>query len=179
MRAAAGWRTKADYARFLSLQYAARLPVEAWLAQHAPADLCPPAQCDLIAADLSELGEPLPRAAASFRLDGTTRDPHTAACEALGAAWVLAGSSLGNRAILGEVRRTAKITAQAANCAANGGAQWPASFLGDEQMLSFWKDLRARIERPAEITEVEAASRAAAAVFDHFTTIATKETHAA
>ena len=66
MRAAAGWASRDDYVRFLSLQYAARLPVEAWLADNAPADLNPPAQASLIAQDLAELGEPVPASATPF-----------------------------------------------------------------------------------------------------------------
>ncbi|MEO0463930.1 MAG: hypothetical protein AAF127_12420 [Pseudomonadota bacterium] len=80
-------------------------------------------------------------------------------------AWVLAGSSLGNRSILAEVRRTASD-----NCEAG----WPARFLSDAAMLAFWKDLRAQIERPASCAEARAASEAATAVFDHFLAIAAR-----
>lgn len=163
MRAAAGWKARADYTRFLSLQYAARRPVEAWLAANAPSELCPPAQCDLIAADLIELGEQVPESGPHFALYSGACDDAPNDCEVLGAAWVLAGSSLGNRAILKEVRRTAK---------QSGEQAWPDSFLGDDAMMNFWKTLRRRIERPADINEVAGASRAAAAVFDHFIALA-------
>jgi heme oxygenase len=163
MRAAAGWSAREDYARFLALQYAARVPVEAWLAAHAPNDLHPPPQCAHIAADLASLGETLPRSGPDFALSVPARDDSQTSALALGVCWVLAGSSLGNRAIHGEVKRTAR---------ASGEAEWSARFLGDPAMLAFWKDLRQQIERPASTVELDAASRAAAAVFDHFIAIA-------
>lgn len=155
MRAASGWTTRSDYVRFLSLQHSARRPVEAWLARNAGASSCPPAQCHLIAQDLAQLHCDLPADAPPFDLPaGQTGDGL-----ALGVAWVLAGSALGNRAILKEVQRISESEAVGA---------WPHAFLADEAMLAYWKALRQRIERPAEMTEVEAASTAAAAVFDHF-----------
>jgi heme oxygenase len=78
---------------------------------------------------------------------------------ALGAAWVLAGSALGNRAIAKAVTRI-------------GGGSWPAAFLGDGAMMAFWQGLRARIERPASPKEAEGAAEAAAAVFAHFLRVA-------
>lgn len=155
MRAASGWSTRADYVRFLKLQHAARHPVETWLARHCPDASRPPAQCWLIAQDLTKLGCDLPADARPF----TPGQTGTREGLALGVAWVLAGSSLGNRAILKEVVRV------------SGGerdACWPHAFLADEAMLTFWQGLRRRIERPAAIAEVEAASAAATAVFDHF-----------
>ena len=160
MREAAGWTTRDDYTRFLSLQYAARLPVEAWLEANAPNDLRPPAQSALIAKDLGELDEDLPETAAQFAIptqpNASESSDHA---RALGAAWVLAGSSLGNRSILGEVRRTAQD---------NGAADWPTTFLGDPSMLEFWKGLRKQIEVGAETETVELASQAADADFQHF-----------
>ncbi|MEL6487227.1 MAG: hypothetical protein AAFQ13_08795, partial [Pseudomonadota bacterium] len=49
MRAGAGWSDRGAYTRFLSLQYAARQPVEMWLLANAPCDLRPPPQAPLIA----------------------------------------------------------------------------------------------------------------------------------
>ena len=152
MQAASGWQTRADYARFLALQHAARAPMEAWLADHAPADLVPPPQTPLIARDLAALGAPLPASAAPFALPATPGD-------ALGAAWVLAGSALGNKAIAKQVARI-------------GGRAWPAAFLGDAAMLAFWQSLRARIESPAAPAEAAGATRAAEAVFAHFLSVA-------
>ena len=152
MRDEAGWEKEADYARFLSLQMAARIPVEAWLETHAPADLQPPRQSDLIANDLAQLGVEPPAAAAPFALEGAH---HETAC--LGAAWVLAGSSLGNRSILAQLQKRG-----------GAAAQWPHAFLGDDAMLDFWKALRGRIECPVPADQQHAAGHGAQAVFDHF-----------
>lgn len=153
MQAASGWQTRDDYARFLALQHAARAPLEDWLAVHAPADLVPPPQTPLIAGDLAQLGVPVPPPARLFTLG------RIAAGHALGAAWVLAGSALGNRAIARQVTRI-------------GGGAWPAGFLDDDAMMHFWQGLRARIERPAAPAEAAGASTAAEAVFAHFLAVA-------
>jgi len=154
MQAASGWQTRADYARFLALQHSARVPLEEWLAANAPAGLEPPRQTALIASDLAALGLGLPGASPAFT-PLSDSDP----AEALGAAWVLAGSALGNKAIAKQVARI-------------GGGAWPVAFLGDAAMMAFWQGLRARIERPAEPAEAEGATRAAEAVFAHFLAVA-------
>ncbi|AWW73624.1 hypothetical protein CD351_04180 [Erythrobacter sp. KY5] len=161
MHEVAGWTSREDYARFLSLQYAARRPVEAWLDQNAPTDSLPPAQTPRIAQDLAALGHDLPSPATSFTM-ASAADDDSLASAALGAAWVLAGSSLGNRAILAEMRK-----------GSGDAATWPHAFLGDDAMLTFWKSLRRRIERPADPAEVQAASAAAQSVFDHFLCVVT------
>jgi heme oxygenase (biliverdin-IX-beta and delta-forming) len=153
MQEASGWQQPGDYARFLALQYAARTPVEAWLAVHAPEDLVPPQQTPFLAADLAALGAALPAPAPP--LTGLSPTPDTA----LGVAWVLAGSALGNRAIARQVARI-------------GGGTWPVAFLGDDAMLGFWQALRARIERPAPGIEAAGAAHAAAAIFAHFLAVA-------
>jgi heme oxygenase len=153
MQAASGWQSRDDYTRFLALQHAARLPLEDWLANNAPDDLCPPAQTGLLAADLAALGQPLP--APAPLLPWFSPGSGTA----LGAAWVLAGSALGNRAIAKAVARI-------------GGGSWPVGFLGDGAMMAFWQGLRARIERPAAPAEAAGAAEAAAAVFAHFLKVA-------
>jgi heme oxygenase (biliverdin-IX-beta and delta-forming) len=153
MQAASGWQTRADYARFLSLQHAARAPLEAWLAAHAPTGLAPPPQNGLIAQDLAQLHTPLPAPAPLF----TIGRPGPGA--ALGIAWVLAGSALGNKAIARQVARI-------------GGGTWPTAFLGDDGAMTFWQDLRARIEGPAAPDEAAGATRAAEAVFAHFLAVA-------
>jgi heme oxygenase len=149
VQAASGWQTRGDYARFLALQHAARAPLEDWLAAHAPASLRPPPQTPLIAEDLERLGMALPAPAPLF----TIGRPGIGA--ALGAAWVLAGSALGNTAIAKQVVRIS-------------GGGWPATFLKDGAMMGFWQGLRAQIERPADSAEAEGATRAAEAVFAHF-----------
>jgi heme oxygenase len=164
MQAASGWQTRADYARFLALQHAARAPLEAWLAAHAPADLAPPLQTPLLARDLVALGCPLPSASPPFDPLQTPARPPSAPLfhvkhGALGAAWVLAGSALGNKAIAKQVARI-------------GGGAWPVAFLGDDAMMAFWQGLRARIEQPVAPAEAEAATYAAEAVFAHFLAVA-------
>lgn len=153
MQAASGWQTRADYARFLALQHAARAPLEAWIGAHAPRGLAPPPQSGLIARDLDALGCALPAPAPLFTLG------RTGAGHALGTAWVLAGSALGNRTIAKAVTRI-------------GGGTWPVAFLGDEAMMAFWQGLRERVERPAGPEEAEGAIRAAEAVFAHFLAVA-------
>ncbi len=165
MQAASGWRSITDYARFLRLQHAARSPLEDWLDTHAPGELRPPRQTGLIACDLFVLGQPVPEPAGAFVLQQARPDRSLAEAqsespgEALGAAWVLAGSALGNRAILKQVERAR---------AARADHAWPTAFLGDGQMAGFWHGLRRRIERPALAGEASGAARAAAAVFAHF-----------
>lgn len=161
MQAASGWQTRADYARFLALQYSARAPLEMWLNDYAPADLVPPEQTALLAQDLEALGHSLPPAGRSYT------PPHGPTPGlALGTAWVLAGSALGNRAIARQVARI-------------GGGQWPAAFLDDDAMMGFWQGLRARIERPAAAAEAAGATRAAEAVFAHFLAAADGARHPA
>ncbi|MCX9148400.1 biliverdin-producing heme oxygenase [Erythrobacter sp. WG] len=165
MQAASGWQTRSDYARFLGLQHAARVPVEAWLAEHAPADLRPPLQTPLIARDLSALGTGLPPASPPFDPGYTPSSPPLAGVfhvkhSALGVAWVLAGSALGNAAIGRQVKRI-------------GDGVWPMAFLGDAAMMAFWQGLRARIEgEPASPAEAAGATQAAEAVFAHFLGVA-------
>jgi heme oxygenase (biliverdin-IX-beta and delta-forming) len=161
MQAASGWQNLADYTRFLTLQHAARVPVELWLARNAPGDLCPPVQTPLIARDLAEIGIEPPAPAPPFEF------PNTAHGETIGAAWVLAGSALGNRSILKQMRR-------ASAAASAGGDPWPSAFLGDEAMLAFWQGLRSLLEQPASAEAASAATDAASAVFAHFTTHATE-----
>jgi heme oxygenase len=153
MQAASGWQTRDDYAQFLALQYAARLPLEAWLGAHAPPGLVPPPQTPLIARDLAQLGAAVPASAPLFTIG------RAGAGHALGTAWVLAGSALGNRAIAKQVSRI-------------GGGAWPVAFLGNDAMMAFWQSLRARIERPAEPAEAAGATFAAEAVFAHFLAVA-------
>lgn len=153
MRGASGWSTRGSYAKFLTLQYAARHPVEAWLSEHAPAKLCPPPQCPQLASDLAALGKSVPRAGRRFSLPDC--EAHRSDYAFIGAAWVLAGSSLGNRAILKDITR-------------DGHGQWPDTFLSDDTMLAFWKQLRPIIETPTRCEHAHEASAAAIAVFDHF-----------
>ncbi|QFT76768.1 biliverdin-producing heme oxygenase [Erythrobacter sp. THAF29] len=155
MRKAGGWDTLENYARFLKLQHAARQPVEAWLGLNAHSRDRPPNQTGLIAQDLAQLGLAPLATDETFAIAGTRTGQEDDL--ALGVAWVLAGSSLGNLSIAGEIRRC-------------GNAQWPTAFLSDPAMLEFWKRLRAKLENSASEARIDAASRAAIAVFDHFLT---------
>lgn len=153
MRRAGGWATAPQYARFLELQFAARRPVEEWLEANTDAASRPPAQTALIETDLCDLGYPAPMAGRAFVVAGS--EAGELAEEALGAAWVLAGSSLGNRSIANELVR-------------GGRGDWPSAFLLDPAMIAYWKALRTRLEHAADDRMVVAASRGAVAVFDHF-----------
>lgn len=110
----------ADYAAFLSAQYAARSLTERMLAETPPIDLPPPPrQTDVLAEDLSDLGASALPASFAFTVDSPT--------ESLGAAWVLAGSSMGNRTLL--VRRR------------KAGLDGPTRFLSDPRMPAYFKEL--------------------------------------
>ena len=143
----ATWDDLRGYAAFLQRQLAARAPVEEWMARYCPAALLPPATVPHLRADLAALGvtEPIP-ASREFAL------PADAA--PIGASWALAGSHLGNRAMLKSLRDT--------------GADWPTAFLGDEAMIAFWRKLRPQIEREVSRDQAEGAARAADAVFAQF-----------
>lgn len=132
------------YAEFLRIQLSARRSLEAWLAAHGGLNT-PPPQTALIARDLSALGAALPSRYAPFA-PASGVDP-------LGMHWVLAGSSLGNRAILSRLRKDSRTL--------------PVAFLSDTRMPDYWRSLRAKLERPADQGD-EAVLAGAKAVFAHF-----------
>jgi len=143
-----------DYARFLQVQLSARAPIERWAALHCPPDLRPPAAVPLLRADLAALGASADVAESRF-------DPPPGA-HPLGLAWALAGSHLGNRALLARLTRS--------------GARLPTAFLADPHMPAFWKALRPLLESPAAAAPAAAALAAAEAVFACFAhTIGAKE----
>ncbi|MEM1052529.1 MAG: biliverdin-producing heme oxygenase [Pseudomonadota bacterium] len=151
MRPASDWSSRDDYARFLSTQYAARGAVEHWLSVNAPKDLFPPEQTPLLERDLAALGSVIEEKPGKLALT------YEGEATAIGVAWVLAGSSLGNRAMLHEMQRTLP-----------EGTQWPHEFLSSRAMTEFWKALRARVEVPVSEEEAGEATRAATCVFEHF-----------
>lgn len=151
MRPASDWRSREDYGRFLSVQFCARVPVEHWLSSFAPADLRPPEQTHLLVSDLINLGMPIPKAGDALGLEYKGR------ATAIGVAWVLAGSSLGNKAMLLDMQRTLP-----------QGERWPHYFLGAEAMTEFWKTLRSGVEIAVDAQAAQEATRAATFVFDHF-----------
>ena len=135
------------YAGFLRFQLAARRPVEAWLAAHCPVAFRPPPTVPLIERDLKALGAIPPAHPVACQLDPSS-DP-------LGVAWVLAGSSMGNRAML-------------AAMAKSGISDLPAAFLSDPDMPRFWQEMRPLLERPANEAEAAPAVASANAVFTMF-----------
>ena len=116
------------YARFLRAQFAARSAMEAGFATIAPPQAGPPpVQTQLIVEDLAELGHMLPSALA--------RPALSSAAHALGAAWAIAGSSLGNRAMLARRHKAGLTTAE--------------RFLSDQAMPDYFTSLLRVIENPA------------------------------
>lgn len=155
-----GWQTQSAYAQFLQVQYAARQPVETCFARLANRGDAPPAMAGSIARDLDQMNSPLPT-------EKLTRFELPEGSNPIGAFWAIAGSSLGNKAILREVEL------------ASGAMSWPSSFLADISMIQFWKRLRQELNlegtRPTTIGAVQAAN----AVFDHFQRTATQLVHEA
>ena len=135
-----------DYAAFLATQYRARAAIETWFDGADAALPIPPQQTPLIAADLAELGHDLPGDIPSFSPD----DRH----EALGVAWVLAGSSLGNRTILARRRKAGERAAE--------------RFLSDAAMPRYWTTLLPLIEQPRERTILTHALKGARRAFETF-----------
>lgn len=135
----------AAYAAFLTAQHAARDPIERWAAAQMEPALCPPPSAPLIAADLAELGAPVPPPASfAFPAGG---DP-------LGLAWALGGSSLGNRALLARRRR-----------AGRAGAT---RFLDDAALPAFFRRILPLLAEPVSQSRADAARAAAEAVFACF-----------
>lgn len=136
-----------DYADFLAIQHSARAPLERWADKICPNGMVPPSQCPSIAEDLRALGRDVP-AAVEFRA------PDTA--DWRGLAWALAGSSLGNRAMLSRRRKI--------------GAGGPQSFLSDPAMPAYFRDLLPVLAEPVDTRGEKAAIAAAEAVFQAFET---------
>ena len=137
-----------DYACFLAIQLAAREPVEAWCAAHCTPDLRPPAQASLIRADLVELGRNAPPASSPPKYL-----PHD--LEPLAVAWVMAGSSLGNRTLLARMRKA-------------GASGMPTDFLDDPAMTNFWQGLKPKLDRPAAPGESDRMAESARTIFALF-----------
>lgn len=139
------------YARFLSVQYAARQMIEAWVDLHCPAALKPPPQTHMIADDLARLDRPRPVMAPSCQFEA----PHDGA---LGIAWALGGSSMGNRLMARRVEE--------------GKSGLPVTFLSDGGMADFFRRIRSRLDQPATGEPTLAGSTdAAQSVFAIFATM--------
>jgi len=137
----------ADYALFLRMQLAARAPIERWAARHCEESLRPPESVPLLRADLATLGVLAPQPESRF-------EPPLNA-HPMGLAWAIAGSHLGNRALLAGLP--------------NGRAELPTAFLADPRLPEFWKRLRPRLDVNAAEAPAEGALAAAEAVFACFT----------
>ncbi|TMM46131.1 biliverdin-producing heme oxygenase [Qipengyuania marisflavi] len=135
-----------DFGAFLRVQYAARLPIENWLAVQDSGAITPPPQTHLIAADLAELNLAAPPDFGAFPLQ------HSGALT--GVAWTLAGSSLGNRAMLAQRRKL--------------GLNGADRFLSDDAMPQFWKALRPTLDTIASPEAAHHAVTGANAVFALF-----------
>lgn len=139
--------TRADYVRFLNIQLNARIGVEEWCLQHCPPDLMPPPQTSLVLQDLARLDAAQAAEPVMFDL---------ASCsEPLGVCWVVAGSSMGNRAMAADLRRRTD-------------GDWPMHFLGNTELPAYFKALRPLIERSYPETRTRSAIAAADAVFAAF-----------
>lgn len=137
-----------DYARFLAIQLAAREPVEAWCAMYSAPEFRPPVQSPLIRADIAELGRIAPPT--------TSPPPHLASdLQPLAVAWVVAGSSLGNRTLLARMRKA-------------GADAMPTAFLADPAMNAFWTRLKPELDRPASPQMGEKLAGTAETIFSVF-----------
>jgi heme oxygenase len=134
-----------DYALFLRVQLAARAPIERWAAHHCEEPMRPPESVPLLEADLATLGALPPFTESRF-------EPPVNA-HSLGLAWAMAGSHLGNRALLTRLP---------------AGSELPTAFLADPRLPGFWKQLRPQLEVSAEEAPADGALAAAEAVFACF-----------
>ncbi|MBY6127805.1 biliverdin-producing heme oxygenase [Qipengyuania aquimaris] len=136
-----------DYSIFLKAQYSARAAMERAFAHTPPADIqAPPAQTPHLARDIASLGRVLPVSAEAPRFDNPL--------EALGAAWVIAGSSLGNRTLLARRRKA--------------GLSGADTFLSDPSMPDYFRSLLAVIEAADPSSSLEPATRGALTCFALF-----------
>lgn len=136
-----------DYRAFLQIQLAARRPIERWMADNCPSPIIPPAQSHLIEEDLRQLG-----ASAGQTSDMAPFSP-PAVANPLGASWAIAGSHLGNRAMLSGM---------------TDDAEKPTRFLSDPAMIAFWKQLRPALSQEAGSDDISNMVQAADAVFETF-----------
>lgn len=134
-----------DYAAFLSISYAARSAIEATMERHSATALVPPPTAHLIARDLTVLGKPLPPPLLATVPDGDA---------ALGVAWALGGSSLGNRALLARRRQLSRTG--------------PTHFLADRAGAAFFAGLLPLLAGPALPDRAWRAVAGATAVFELF-----------
>lgn len=145
---------QAEYAAFLAAQLEARSAIEPALGEHRLPDLGPmPSQLESLAADLSEMGYRAPGAMPWTRLANVS--------QALGAAWVVSGSSMGNRAML--------VQRQKAGCSG------PERFLSDTRMADYFRQLVKVLESAPEGIELAEAVLGAEKAFAVFEAAFTRQ----
>lgn len=140
---------RADYAKFLTMQYSARRGIEAWLEKHE-GDAAPPPQTVLIAEDLRTLDHVPPSDTPDFSPPENSLP--------LGVCWVLAGSSLGNRMILSRLTKIDET--------------WPVHFLSDAAMHAYWRNLLPQLQATTDAASAGSMLAGAQATFAHFNAIA-------
>lgn len=135
------------YAAFLSAQYCARKTVGSALDRQPPEGLsAPPEQIELLLGDLHDLGVKPSSTRGSFRLNSPA--------EALGAAWVVAGSALGNRTILGRRRKAGLHDAE--------------RFLSDTRLATYFSELLGVLHAERDHAKVSQAIEGALRAFAVF-----------
>lgn len=152
----------ADYARFLAQQLEARDAIEEWADRDCPALLRPPSTTFLLRQDLAELARDFPLGSACAERGSPGRIGRFVLPEGadpLGLAWAIAGSHMGNRAILARLRKAA---------VGAGPAELPRRFLADTRMTGFWHRLLPRLQDSVTPDQAEPALAAARAVFARF-----------
>ena len=160
----------ASYARFLACQLEARDGIEEWADRHCPGLLRPPCMTGLLRADLADLAtDPaggMDEDSESAWAGGHTLSPALArpfvlpaGADPLGLAWAVAGSHLGNRAILARMRGA---------IAAGTRPALPSRFLADTRMTGFWHRLLPRLQDRMSAEQADPALAAARAVFARF-----------
>jgi len=148
------------YTRFLTCQLTARDAIEDWADLHCPALLRPPSTSELLRKDIADLARDLGDDASSEALGGySTPFALPAQSDPIGLAWAIAGSHMGNKAMLARLRK-AEVS--------HGRPPMPCRFLADARMTGFWRALLPRLEEPCSAAQAEPAVRAAHAVFARF-----------
>ena len=136
-----------EYGSFLLAQFAAHRAVERALAMQAPLGIAaPPSQTPTLLQDLADLAIDPPRLLIELTLDS--------ASAALGAAWVLAGSSLGNKAMMAQRRKA--------------GATGPSRFLSDVGLARYFGGLLHVLDRSYSESDTAEAVAGALATFTLF-----------
>ncbi|MXP26173.1 hypothetical protein GRI39_09005 [Altererythrobacter indicus] len=138
-----------DYTAFLKIQLAARAPMERWARNDCPPHLRPPEQLPLLIEDLNAIGKPFSLPNRQFSLPSGSNP--------LGFAWVVAGSHLGNRAMLADLEK-------------RNTSGLPTRFLADPRMIAFWRNLRPQLEQDTNDDTAAKSLEAAIATFRFFFT---------